>query len=133
MGAETPAARGDKKPFVKYKVRPNNQHGERHNNNLRDNTTRKETFLGADPDLCGYMLEAKHNLSEQVVNFTTVNDIIKSQVGTECDSFVVESLEKEVESSPEVPTAVENDDGIMTKIEEMTFKSKSKIIPQSCP
>ena len=50
--------------------------------------------------------------------------LFKAQVGTECDSFILESLEKEVESRPEEPTAVVKTDGTMTKIEEMKFKSK---------
>ena len=94
------------------------------NNNRRDNTPRKEKFLGADPDLRRHVFEAKCNRSEQVVNFTTVDDIIKAQVRTECDPFVLESLRKEVESLPEEPTAVTKEDGSMTKIEEMKFKSK---------
>ena len=70
------------------------------------------------------MFEAKRNQLEQIVNFTTVDDTIKAQVGTECDPFILESLEKEVEFGPEEPTAVTKDDGIMTKIEETKFRSK---------
>ena len=51
------------------------------------------------------MFKARHNQSEQVVNLTTVDDIIKAQVGTECDPFVLGSLEKEVKSGPKDPTA----------------------------
>ena len=47
------------------------------------------------------MLEVKRRQSEQVVSFTTVDDIVKAQVGTECESFVVESLEKEVKIVPD--------------------------------
>ena len=61
---------------------------------------------------------------DQVVNFTTAEDTIKAQVGTECDLFVLGSLVKEVESIPEEPTAATKEDGAMTKIEEMKFKSK---------
>ena len=77
-----------------------------------------------DPDLCGHVFEAKKNWSEQVANFTTVDDIIKARVGTECDPFVLESLEKEVKSGPKEPALVTTEDGLMTKIEEMKFKSK---------
>ena len=72
------------------------------------------------------MFEAKRNRSEQAVNFTTVDDIIKAQVGTECDPFFLESLdlEKEVESGPKEPTAVTKEDGTMAKTEGMKFKSK---------
>ena len=124
MGAKPPTAGREKKPFVKHEGRPNNQHGKGNNNNRRDNTLRTEKFLGADPDLRENVFEAKRNRSEQVVDFTTVVNIIKAQVGTECDPFVLESLEKEVESIPEEPTAVAKEDGSMIKIEEMKFKSK---------
>ena len=70
------------------------------------------------------MLKAKRNRSKQVANFTTTNDIVKAQVGTECDSFFLESLEKEVKIGPNEPIIVTKDDGSMSKIEEMKFKSK---------
>ena len=124
MSAKTPAAGREKKPFIKHKGRPNDQHGGRNNNNRRDNTPRKEKFLGADPDLRGHVFKANHNQSEQVVTFTTVDNIIKAQIGTGCDSFILRSLEKEVESGPKEPTAAEKTGGIMTKIEVMKFKSK---------
>ena len=46
------------------------------------------------------------------------------RVRTECEPFVLKSLEKEVESGPKEPIAVLKEDGTMTKIEEMNFKSK---------
>ena len=58
-----------------------------------------------DPALCGHVMEAKHNQSEPVVDITTADDITKAQVGTECDTFVLESLKKEVKSGPKEPTA----------------------------
>ena len=70
------------------------------------------------------MFEAKHNQSEQIVNFTTINDIIKAQVRTECGPFVIESLEKEVKSGPKESTIITKEDGTVTKIEEMKFRSK---------
>ena len=97
MGAKTPSADGEKKPFVKHEGQTNNQYGKGYNNSRHDNTLRKEKFLGADPDLRGHVFEAKRNQSEQVVNFATVNNIIKAQVRrTECDPFILKSLEKEV-------------------------------------
>ena len=124
MGAKAPTAGEEKKPFVKHEGRPNNQNGREYNNNHCDNTLRKENFLGADPDLCEHVFKAKRNWSEQVVNFTTVDKIIKAQVGTECDPFVLESLEKEIKSGPEKSKAVTKEDSTMTKIEETRFKSK---------
>ena len=100
MGAKTPAAGGEMNPFVKHKSQPNTQHGRRHNDNRRDSTIRKEKFVGADPDLRGHVFQANRNQSEQVVNVTAVKNIIKAQVRTECDPFVLESLEREVESDP---------------------------------
>ena len=81
-------------------------------------------FLEADPDLCGDVFKVKHNQSDQVVNFTTVDEITKAQAGTECDPFVRESLEKEVKSGPEEPTFVVKDGGTMKKTEEMKCRSK---------
>ena len=89
MGIKTPAEGRENKPFVKHKGQSNNQHGGRHNANCRDNHIKKQKFLGADPDLCGHLFEAKRNRSEKVANFTTVNNIIKAQVGSECDTFVL--------------------------------------------
>ena len=95
MGAKAPAAGGERKPFVKHEGGLNNQHDRQNNNNRRDNTLKKKK-LGADPDLRGHVFEAKRNHSEWVVNFTTVNNIIKAQARTECDPFLLKSLEKEV-------------------------------------
>ena len=82
MGTKTPATGGEKKPFVKHEGQSINQHGGWHNANRRGNTIRKEKFLGANSNLRGHAFEAKCNGSEQVVNFTTVDNIIKAHVGT---------------------------------------------------
>ena len=101
MGAETPAEGRETKPVVKSKDRSRNQHGGHNNANRRDNNIhKKEKFVGADPSLCGHVFEATRNQSEQVSNFTDVDYFVKAQVRTECDPFVLESLEREVESDP---------------------------------
>ena len=64
MGNETPAEGGETKPVVKSEGQSNNQHGGRNNDIRRDNYTKKEKFLGKDPDLHGHVFEAKHNHSE---------------------------------------------------------------------
>ena len=117
MCTKTPTEGGDKKPFVKHKGQPTNQHGRGYNNNYQNITSRKGTLLRADPDLRGHIFKSKRNQSEQVVNFTTANDIIKRQAGTEYAQLVLESLKKEVESGPEEPAAVIKGDGTITKIE----------------
>ena len=70
------------------------------------------------------MFKAKHNQSEQVINFTTVGDITKAHVRTECDPCVVRYLEKEVETGPNEPTAAKKEDGTMVKTDKMKRKSK---------
>ena len=93
MGAETPTAGGDTKPVVKHEGRPP-YHGGRNNANKNNNYNynAREKFLGADANLRGKIFEAKRTRSEQVVNFKIVDNLIKAQVGTECDPFVLESL-----------------------------------------
>ena len=102
MGAKTPAASGnDVKPAVKNDGKPSGR-----NNNRRDNNyNKKEKFLGADPNLRGHVFEAKRNRSEQVANFKVVDDIIRAQVGTECDPYVLESLDTETLTLPDEPDA----------------------------
>ena len=70
------------------------------------------------------MFKAKRNRPEQVPNFATVDDNVKTQVGSECDPLVLGPLEKEVETGPGEPVSVTKYHGSMTKIEEMEFKSK---------
>ena len=130
MSADTPVAGGEEKPDVKTggNKSPFQHHGARNNNHRRDNYPKKEKFLGADPKLSGKVFEAKQNQSEQVTNFNLVNEIIKAQVGTECDPFVLESLEKEVVTLPSEPTAntTKDKDGndTISEVDKMKFKSK---------
>ena len=75
------------------------------------------------------MFEAKRNQSEQVVNFTKIDEIIKSQVGTKCDPFVLKLLEKETITTPSKPTPVtiggsDDKNASMSDMEKMKFKSK---------
>ena len=102
MSADIPAGGGDTKPNIK--VEGNKNQGGR--NNIRRNYIKKEKFLGASPSLQGHVFEAKRNRSEQVSNYRTVDDIIKAQVGADCDPYVLESLEKETLTVPDEPTPV---------------------------
>ena len=131
MGANTPAAGGEQKPVVKHEDRPP-YHGGRNNANRNNNYNynSREKFLGADPNLCGKVFEAKHNRSEQVANFKTVDDLIKAQVGTAYDPFVLESLKKDTMTGPPGPVpvdmakAADTDPDVMSEAENMKFKSK---------
>ena len=105
MGADTPAEGGDQKPTIKVEGKPHL--GGRGNSNRRaNNTIRNKNFLGADTNLRGHTFEAKRNGSEQVANFTTVDEIIKAQLGVECDPYVLEPLEKESLVLPDEPMSV---------------------------
>ena len=107
MGADTPAVGGEEKPIIKTDSKSTYHHGGRNNTSHRNNfVLQKEKFLGADPNLCGQVFKAKRNRSDQVANFNLGNNIIKAQVGAECDPFVLESLEKETLSLPTEPKPV---------------------------
>ena len=129
MGADTPAEGGEHKPVVKSEGKPS-LHGGRNNANRNNNFIKKEKFLGADPKLQGKIFEAKRNRSDQVANFNAIDDLIKAQVGAECDPFVLESLEKETLTLPMEPTPIykvkenEDADDEMSELEKMKFKSK---------
>ena len=127
IGAETPAEIGETKTVVKSEGQSNNQHNGRSNMNYCDNYIKKETFLGADPNLCWDVFEAKCNQFKQVSNFTIVYDIVKAQVGTECDPFILESSEKGVKTVPNETEPVTVDDSSMSKTEQMKFKRKYDI------
>ena len=87
-------------------------------------------FLGADSNLRWKVFEAKHNRSKQVSNFKTVNDLIKLQVGTKYDPFVLEPLKKDTIVGPPEPVPVyvaktaDIDLDVMSEVEKMKFKSK---------
>ena len=65
MGAGTPAAGSEEKPAIKTEGKFTYHHGGRNNTNHRNNfVQRKVKFLGADPNLCGQIFEAKRNRSD---------------------------------------------------------------------
>ena len=95
MGANTPAVGGEEKPIIKTEGKSTYHHGGRNNTSHHNNfVQRKEKFLGADPNLCGQVSEAKRNRLDQVANFNLVDELIKAQVGAECDPFILESLRR---------------------------------------
>ena len=57
-------------------------------------------------NLRGKILEAKRNRSEQVANFKTADDLLKAQVGTEYNPFVLESRKQDSKARPPEPTPV---------------------------
>ena len=65
-----------------------------------------------------------------MANFKTVDDLIKAQVGTEYDPFVLESLKKNTIVGPPEPVpvymakAVDTGPDGMSEVKKMKFKSK---------
>ena len=82
MGTETPAEVGEKKPTIKNEggiAAGNLCRGNYNNSNKR--FVKKEKFLGADPDLQGFVCEAVGNRAHQITNFATVDTRIKAIIG----------------------------------------------------
>ena len=129
MGAETPARGGENKPEVKTEGNANAGHN-RHSGNYNKTFNEKEKFLGADPDLQGFVFESASTRAHQVTNFNTVDTQIKSIIGQQCDPYVLESLEKMVVTLPDEPgiETIEESDVAKKKVlerkAEMKFKSK---------
>ena len=85
---------------------------------------KKEKFLGADPDLQGFVFEAVGNRAQQITNFTAADTRIKAIIGQKCDPYVLESIEKMTTTLPDEPTFEETTDDAKKRIAEMKFKSK---------
>ena len=83
----------------------------------------RDKFLEVNLNLCGKVSEVKRNRSEQVANFKTVNGLIKAQVGTGCNPFVLESLEQDSIVIPPEPVpvytakAIDTHPDVMSKVE----------------
>ena len=105
MGADTPAVGGDNKPKVKFenKSSPFGRGGNRPAQ--RNDYNKKEKFLGADPNLQGFVFEAKRIRAEQVANFERVNERIKTQIGLDYHLNVLESIETGAKVLPSKPSS----------------------------
>ena len=102
MDVDTPAQSGDTKPEIKSEgnsTAGNDRHGGSNNRQ----PAKKEKFLGADPDLQGFVFEAIGTRTQQATNFTTVDTQIKTIVGSKCDAYVLESIEKMTLTLPDEP------------------------------
>ena len=126
MGTETsptpPPDGGEKKPIIK-----NDNQGagfRRGGFNRNKNFIKKEKFMGANPDLQGFVFEAKHNRTEQITNFNTVDTRIRAIVGQKYDSAILESIEKMTLTLPIEPTAAANTAGDISKVEEIKYGKK---------
>ena len=125
MGTETPAEGGEKKHAIKNEggiAAGNLRRGNYNNSNKQ--FVKKEKFLGADPDLQGFVFEAVGNRAQQITNFITLNTRIKAIIGQTCDPYVLESIEKIKTTLPDEPACEETTDDAKKRIAEMKFKSK---------
>ena len=97
----------EKKPDVKNESNPNaggsNRKG-RFNN--RNKFVKTEKFMGAHPDLQGFVFEPNPIRTYQIANFTNVDTRIKAVVGQQFDPAVLESIEKMTVTLPTEPTPV---------------------------
>ena len=104
MGTDTPAEGGDNKPTIKSEnksstfKRGNNRPGR------RDEYIKKEKFLGADPNLQGFIFEAKRLRAEQVANFERGDERIRTQIGIKYHLNVLESIEMGTKVLPTEPS-----------------------------
>ena len=73
---------------------------------------KKDKFLGADPNLQGYIFEARTARADRFANFEMVDARIRDQIGMDYNLFVLESIVKENKTTPTEPTPVADDDGI---------------------
>ena len=102
MGTEAPAGGGDNKPEIKSEKDGAGGKNRRGGNNNHPRFPKKEKFLGADPDLQGFVFESSSR-GQQITNFVTVDTRIKSLIGQGCDPFVLESIEKMQATLPDEP------------------------------
>ena len=68
------------------------------------NYQKKEKFQGAHPDLSGYVFETAPSRTNQVANFSRVDERIRSLVGQNYDPYVLESIESRGVVLPPEPT-----------------------------
>ena len=97
----------DRKPEIKNEGNPAgvgvNRRGRFDN---KSKFVKKEKFMGAHPDLQGFVFEPNPIRANQISNFTTVNTRIKAVVGQQFDPSVLESIEKMAVTLPSEPTPI---------------------------
>ena len=111
MGADTPAEGGENKPTIKVEKTTS---GRRGNNKpaRRGEFLRKEKFMGANPNLQGYVFEPKNSRTSQVANFERVDERIRMQIGADFHHCVLESIETGTKVLPPEPTLIKTGGGI---------------------
>ena len=85
---------------------------------------KKEKFMGAHPDLQGFVFEAGSTRTNQISKFTTVDTRIRALIGQQFDPMVLESIEKMTVTVPPEPNIVTESDGSVLKMEEIKYGKK---------
>eukprot|EP00956_Cyclotella_meneghiniana_P012789 scaffold18188_cov20-Cyclotella_meneghiniana.AAC.1 len=129
MGTDTPPDDVEKKPVIKNDAPGGGYDGHRRSRyrNNHNAYVKKEKFMGAHPDLQGFVFEAKQNRTDQVTNFTRVDERIRAHVGSKFDSAVLESIENMSLTLPAEPTAPKLDkDGKLSPIDNIKYSTEYK-------
>ena len=85
---------------------------------------KKEKFMGAHPDLQGFVFEAGSTRTNQIAKFTTVDTCMRALIGQQFDPMVLESIEKMTVTVPPEPNIVTESDGSVSKMEEIKYGKK---------
>ncbi len=125
MGADTPAGGGDQKPAVKAENNNSNDSNRGGKRPGKKGFVKKQRFLGADPNLQGFVFEARHNRLSQVANFERVDERIRDQIGAEYHPNVLESIETGSLVLPNEPSlATSGANNTSTEQDKMKFKEQ---------
>ena len=126
MGTEHPAEGGEKKPAVKNEDgNGGGSYNCRNNFDQRNKFAKKERFMGAHPDLQGFVFEANAVHLNQITNFNTIDTRIRALIGQQFDPFVLESIEKMAVTMPPEPTINTEADGVtISRVEEIKYGKK---------
>ena len=122
MGTGTPAEGGEGKPALK--AEGIGGVGSNRKNRHQNNVMKKEKFMGAHPDLQGFVFEAGSTRTNQIAKFTTVDTRIRALIGQQFDPMVLESIEKMTVTVPPEPNIVTESDGSVSKMEEIKYGKK---------
>ena len=120
MGTDTPVEGGEKKPVMKQE----GNDGFHQNKSKFKKFAKRERFMGAHPDLQGFVFETGTSHNNQIANFNTVDTRIRAIVGQSFEPQVLESIEKMTLVMPPEPTIIAEPDGSMSRVEDIKYGKK---------
>jgi hypothetical protein len=98
MGTGTPSEGRENGATVKAKTSRGSGFNRR--NQQQNNFTKKEKFMGAHPDLHGFVSKAGSTRCNQIAKFTTVNTHIHTLIRQQFNPLVLASIEKMTVTMP---------------------------------